>query len=254
MNLVLVHGFLGSAMNWSPILSRFERQTSIPGLQVRAFDLLGHAGRAFSGRPETITIEDVARDLADQIPFDVFVALGHSFGLRPVLKLSKLFPGRVQAIIAEDSSPEMRQESFEEIEPIFSSTPAPFATREEAKAFFERSWGPASAMGRFLLSNIRETSPGVHDWRFSAVAMRRLLQEASSHPLWSEWSSFPGPIEMVLGETSKFVSPEILKRCRENRKGLRLGVHQIAQAGHWVHADQPQAFFDCLIKVLKSLE
>jgi len=147
----------------------------------------------------------------------------------------------------------MKAENFDEIDRIFATTPAPFPTREAAKTFFESTYGSTSPMGRFLLSNVRESTSGLHDWRFSAVAMRKLLKEAATRPLWEEWRNFEGPIEMILGGSSTFVSSELLLRCQSERPGRAVNIHQVPQAGHWVHADQPQGFFDCLIRVLKNL-
>src|SRR4051812_17780229 len=102
-NLVLLHGFLGSALNWGPVLSRLRKKVS--GWNFLTPELLGHGQRANEGRELEPSSRAVAEDLLSQIPNEPFVALGHSFGLRPLLSISQIRPKMIEALIVEDASP-----------------------------------------------------------------------------------------------------------------------------------------------------
>ena len=101
------------------------------------------------------------------------------------------------------------------------------------------------------MTNIRETSPGVHTWRFESQKLRDLLEESYQFPLWKEWSDFEGTVHMILGSEGSYVPPDRLKLCLEQRAGKLTRVVQIPQSGHWVHADQPELFCSELVKVLR---
>ena len=253
MKVVFVHGFLGSALNWQPIVEKMKKR--IPkdiGYSFQAIDLLGH-GQKSDARRSDLKLEDLAEDFLKEVGSEPFIAVAHSFGLRPVLKLVSLKSQHLpQALIVEDSSPTVSERGFEELKRIFEDVPVPFDSREAAKQALEKIFGEQSKMARFLMTSIREISPGVHSWRFNKEAMYGLLKEGFNNPMWSEWEAYPGPVYLILGGDSSFVPKERRQEMVERRKGLITESIQIAQSGHWVHADQPDIFADELSKILKN--
>ena len=248
MRVVFIHGFLGSAANWGPILHRLRQDPRSTSWELVAVDLLGHGRRSHTDQP--ITLKSIVDDLQSQIPDGPFVGVGHSFGLRPLLKLADRDPGRVHRIVAEDSSPALSRQGAEELTQIFRQTPVPFSSRELARAHLDATWGEGSKMSRFLLSNIREQSAEVHTWRFDAPKLAALLEESIEESLWTEWARYPGRVSMILGGSSSFVTAERLEECLAKRAGKALEVVKIAGAGHWVHSDQPAAFVEQLIGII----
>ncbi len=252
MNLVLVHGLLGSSLNWGPILTRLRSTPELSNWTFTAVDLLGHAYRQVPAEKLDISMDEMADDLLAQFPPGPVVALGHSFGLRPLLEITSRYPDRLTAIIAEDSGPEIKPSSFEFLRKVFDQTPVPFSSRETAKEFFEKTFGVGSALARFLLSNIQEKSPANHNWRFAHGPLRALLERVAHSNQWREWEAFEGPIYMIRGELSDFISSEGAAECIARRKAKVTELYQINQSGHWVHSEQAGAFTECLIKVLKK--
>lgn len=248
---VLVHGYLGSALNWGPVISRLRAHPELVGWEYSAVNLLGHAYRPLASGQNEITLEEMARDLESQIPAGSFYALGHSFGLRPLLKFNSLFPGRLQGLIAEDSVPQISPNSFNFLRTIVEETPVPFPDRESVRKYFDDLFPADKALSRFLQSNIRPDAQGLMNWRFHAPALAYLLQESYRTPLWNEWSQFDKPVHMIVGELSTYVTPEILMRCQSTRAAATV-VHQISQSGHWVHVDQFELFMNCLVNILKD--
>lgn len=252
MNLVCVHGFLGSSLNWGPVMNRLKAIFG-DALTITAVDLLGHGRRAGEPVPRPLTLEAVTDDLEKQLPPGPFVGLGHSFGLRPLLLFAERYPERVPALIIEDSSPVLSDAGFAQLRQIFDEIRLPVGTREEAKVEVEKLFGPGTPMSRFLLSNVRETADGQQDWRFAKEALRELLNEAHVQNLWREWESFAGPLYMILGENSKHVGPVVAKECISRRRGKPTEEVWISGAGHWVHADQLEVFVREVSTILRRL-
>ncbi len=255
--LVLLHGFMGSALNWGPILTRLKSRPELRGWSFVTPDMLGHGGRrgpeALSY--ETLTHKALVEDLKLQIPTEApLVLLGHSFGLRPFLSLcaDPEWTHRIQALIVEDASPEITGDNATRLHKILERVPVPFRSRLEAKQKIEELFAGDSRLAAFLFSNIRSKKADEHDWRFDREGLLSLLKEAENSPLWSEWSKYSGPVYVFRGEHSEHLTPERLEKALVARGSLETHVIQIAQSGHWIHSDQADAFADELVKVLKK--
>ena len=236
-------------MNWSPILSKFKTDPRLQDFECVAYDLLAHGRRGAESLPEPIDLETVARDLLRQIPDGPFIGVGHSYGLRPLLEISAWHPDRLKQLVVEDSSPVLSGAGFGQLTSIFDEVPFPCASREEAKRILESIYGEGQ-LSKFLLSNVREIQPGVHDWRFPKATLQVLLKDAQTRHLWKEWENYPGPVSMIVGKNSAHVSPSRVEECVSRRLGKVTDVEWIEGAGHWVHADQPQLFFEALVRSL----
>jgi pimeloyl-ACP methyl ester carboxylesterase len=253
VKLLFVHGFLGSAPNWGPIINKLRADPRCEGWELQAVDLLAHGRRGREPVPRPLTLEAIAADLDNLFSGDDWIGVGHSFGLRPLLRLAQRNPARFTRIVAEDSSPLLSDAGYSSLAKIFDEVPAPFPSREEARASLNVSFGIDTALSRFLLSNIRELAPGVHNWRFDRDALRELLWESRSCPLWPEWRSFAGPIHMILGAQGSYVPEDRLGECLESRPApLRTDVVRIEGAGHWVHSDRPVEFVEQLVRMITS--
>lgn len=254
--LVLVHGFMGSALNWGPILTRLRSRPELRDWNFVVPDLLGHGGRRGQDalNYETLSHQKLVEDLKSQIPDGPdLVVLGHSFGLRPLLSLATdpKFSARIKALIVEDASPEITPDNAQRLREILSKVPVPFASRGVAKESIDALFRDDPRLAAFLFSNIRKAADGTQDWRFDKPGLLGLLEEAEKSPLWSEWSKYSGPVYVIRGEQSEHLTPARLQRALEARRGLTTQVIQIPQSGHWIHSDQPDVFTEELIKILK---
>jgi pimeloyl-ACP methyl ester carboxylesterase len=255
MNLLFVHGFMGSALNWSSVRYKIENLANQSGfdLKTHAVDLLGHASKRSSRDLKTYKTahEALAHELLLDIKnFAPIVAVGHSFGLRPLLLIAKNNPGLIPTLIVEDASPELSEESCFFLFNVLNKTPTPFRTRESAREYFNNRYNPVLA--RFLLSNIRGFEENsVHDWRFDKTFLEMLLNEARNNPLWDEWQSYSGKTFLITGEKSAlFNDPTVLEKMTQNRLPHALPHSQIKNSGHWIHSDQQEDFCKTLFEIL----
>ena len=252
-NAIFVHGFLGSALNWGPILTNLRRSPDLADWTFSTVDLLGHGGRRSSplGPYTRLNLDLVAQDLwlqcKDKAPF---VALGHSFGLRPILKLYSQHPEAFAGIIVEDSSPVVDPQNYQMIREILTDTPVPFKSRSMAQDFFSKKY--PGKLGAFLLSNIREDPDSkTFNWRFDLVGLRDLLDEVSANAQWKEWESIRVPVKIIRGASSDFLTKSRVLEMQSKLKNPA-DVFEIANAGHWVHSDNDAGFSDQTVKIFNS--
>lgn len=258
MNLIFVHGFMGSALNWSSVRYKIESLANQSSLELKthAVDMLGHASKRSSRDLKSYKTahEALAQELLSDIKdFAPIVAVGHSFGLRPLLLIAKENPELIPNLIVEDASPELSAESCFFLFNVLNKTPTPFRTRESAREYFNNRYTPQLA--RFLLSNIKSLEEsGLHDWRFDRTFLEQLLTEAEKNPLWDEWNSYSGNTYLISGEKSAlFSDPEVLKKMLQRRLPHKLPHSEIKDSGHWIHSDQQEAFCKALFEILTSI-
>jgi esterase len=257
--LVLVHGFLGASNNWLGVVSKLKAHTSLKEWDVFCADLRWHSADPDrfvappEGPPSTMLVaKTLAADLG-KLPATELVVVGHSFGLRPLLKIlaQDLVPDKqILLLVAEDSTPELSGHGTQMLEKILSQTPVPFVSREAARQFFDESYGASSALSRFLLSNIREDETrGGHTWRFSEHLLLQLLRSSVAESLQNEWCEIKTPVHMIVGKHSEHLTPELARHWQKMRveKSLPTELTFIEGAGHWVHAEQPDHFVQALV-------
>lgn len=251
--VLFLHGFMGSAMNWSPCRTLLEKKLLERGLSLKthAIDLLGHAQNHANANYTGSAHEAMTLDLEKQMSSQgSAIVVAHSFALRPALLLGKKNPELIPYLIVEDSSPQLSQVGYDFLTGVLAA-PTPFSGRGEAKDYFDSKYGLQSPLSRFFLSNIRNGVGSTQaDWRFDKAFLLKLLSEALGHDLWDTWQSYAGKLHFIYGEKSPAINPELITKMTSLRQGLE--VTCIEDAGHWIHAEKPEAFADCLIKIIEN--
>ena len=255
---VFLHGLMGYGSNWRKITSGLEKTE-----RVLTYDQRGH-GRSM--KPLSgYAAEDYADDLfliSQELGWDKFILVGHSMGGRSALMFAHKFPEKLEKLVLEDIGPESDQEAPQYYRELMGLVPTPFASKLAAKEFFMnefpqrlRKFANSSGkrarqienidtLGQYLYSNVIEREDQKVDWRFSPEAIHQsvLLGRAKDH--WSELRSLPVETLVIRGANSTELSHEVFqKMCLSNP---RVQGVEIPNAGHWVHADQPQLFLRAL--------
>ena len=120
------------------------------------------------------------------------------------------------------------------------------SSRKEAAEHLE-NYIPDKGTRQFLLKNLYWISDGQLGLRTN-IAVLKNAAEAIGAPIEVE-VSFLKPVLFLYGGNSNYINPEtdtpiILDFFPKAE------VTKIENAGHWLHADQPQQFFETLTKWL----
>lgn len=241
--LVFLHGLMGAGQNWRPIARLFE-----PQFHILTFDQRGH-GRSFHAE-NAYHPRDFAGDLRhilDELGWASVTLVGHSMGGRNALEFAHLFPSRVRALVLEDIAPDANWTAVDRIARLLAAVPTPFANRAEMRAFFETeyakriAWYPQpEVIARFLQTNMIEKPDGTYDWRFDRAGIFRSMEEGRREDRWDALRNLKMPTLIVRGGDSQDLTPELFAQMR--RELPTAEAVEIPGAGHWVHADQPEAF------------
>jgi pimeloyl-ACP methyl ester carboxylesterase len=96
-SILLLHGVQSSQLTWW----RLKTDLGDLGWRVHAVDLLGHGSRHADG-PDSLSMDDLARDVLAQVAGPVDVLAGHSLGSIVALTLAGLAPGYCHRVVIED--------------------------------------------------------------------------------------------------------------------------------------------------------
>ncbi|MCQ4158403.1 alpha/beta fold hydrolase [Roseomonas sp. GC11] len=230
--LILLHGLFGQAQNFASVQKMLAARR-----RVIALDLRNHGHSPHDARMDYPAMAaDVAETLAGEGPFHL---LGHSMGGKVAMTLALTQPGRVASLIVADIAPVTYPPAFRPYAEAMQALPlSPGLTRREADAALAAAV-PGPGVRGFLLQNLRlDANPPA--WRIGLDAIATALPVIEDAPPLPEGARFGGPVLVLGGENSDYIRPE--------HRVLFLGLFPAARfatlkgAGHWLHAEKPEAF------------
>ena len=234
--LVLLHGLFGMARNLGAIARAFA-----PTHRVIALDLRNHGASPHASPADYPTMAaDVIHTLA-QMGVAQTALMGHSMGGKLAMQIALTHPHVISRLAIADIAP-VRYPPRNA--PVLAAMRAinlhPGLTRAEAEAVLEAAQ-PDPAIRAFLLQNLR-----LHDADSRGPAWRAGLAEIeASLPAIEGWeppatAPYPGRTLFIAGAQSNFIQPEHRPLIRALFPAVRFVT--MKNAGHWVHADNPEAF------------
>jgi pimeloyl-ACP methyl ester carboxylesterase len=240
---VLLHGFLGSARNLATLARGLAAR--LPDLDLVAFDLTGHgASPPLPPAADSATLAgDVlasARSLGLKFPL---VLVGHSLGGRVALRAAGLAPASVGAVTLLDISPGPLdgEGGVERLLAALLRAPDTFAGRGEARATLLDA-GLPSELAEWLLLNL-ESVGGIYRWRVDRRALADLHGRIAREDLWPV---IEGPRSWRLRCVRGGASPHVSQRDAARLLEAGCPVVTIEGAGHFLHAERPQAVIDAV--------
>lgn len=251
--LVLLHGLMGSGANWRKVTSSLQDD-----YRILLYDQRGH-GRSFqpaSGyRPE-----DYADDLhliLQELGWSQVFLVGHSMGGRNALNFAARFPDMVHKLVIEDIGPDASERAIARMIQLIESVPTPFGSRQEAKKFLRGDFlemfkdrQNIDSISLYFYSNVMELADGTVDWRFSKPAILESVRMGRARERWDEVRHLRMPTLLLRGSHSEELSRAVYERMLAENP--RIHGLEIPESGHWVHADQPEAFVRALREFLQS--
>ncbi|WP_444677689.1 alpha/beta fold hydrolase [Halomonas sp. E19] len=230
--LVVVHGLLGSADNWRSHVKQWQQAR-----RVVAVDLRNH-GR--SPHAEGMHYAQMAGDLLalmDSLAIERAHLLGHSMGGKVVISLARLAPERVASLIVADIAPLPYSHGHDAVFAGLRSVDAgkPASRREADELLAEHVEDRATRL--FLATNLERGEQGL-ELRIGLRQIEAGYSDIMQGPAGE--GAYEGPTLLLRGGRSHYVTdamrPEILAVLPQAE------IRTLEQAGHWLHAEQPEAF------------
>ena len=252
--MLFLHGILGTRANWRGVARRFVEARS--GWGAILVDLREHGDSLGLGGPHTLAAaaSDVA-ELERALGLPVQGALGHSFGGKVVLEWLKDRAGRRTECWVIDASPSATEADGDatataSVLQALSELPRQWSSREAFVSAVTDA-GQPPGIAQWLAMNLRRTEDGSRTFGPDLGVIQTLIEDYARTDLWAVVEAPPEPttLDLVIGDRSNAFSDADRTRLGEiTARNSRVSMHIVADAGHWVHVDAP----DALVALLTS--
>lgn len=242
--LIIIHGFLGMSDNWKSI----GRDLAKSGYRVHLLDVRNH-GRSFYD--EVFTYEAMVSDVVSYMDHHHLASanvLGHSMGGKIAMMLASLHPDRVDKLIVADIAPKPYRAHHTDILDALQSVD--FNTMPSREDVNEHMFSRLKDAGvvAFLLKSLYWESPEQLAFRFN-VPVLAASNESIGQELPKDYR-YDGPTMFLRGANSDYIKDKDQPRIKTHFPKSVLVT--LKDAGHWLHAEQPEAFAESTKAFLKK--
>jgi len=239
--LIVLHGFLGSLDNWLTLGKKLAEN-----YQVILVDQRNHGKSFHSDQWSYDDMVDDLKNLIDHYQFKSPILLGHSMGGKTVMQYAAYHDGEIEKMIVADMGPKFYPVHHQKILEGLTAIPIDsINSREEADSFLKEYVENVSTR-TFLLKNIARSSDGF-SWKMNLNVLRDQVAEIGkelNYRLPIDTSSM-----FLRGGASDYVLDEDWEDIKSIFPNSQLDT--VDSAGHWLHAEKPQAFYDKVMNYLR---
>lgn len=239
---IILHGFLGMSDNWKTLGRKFSEQ----GYEVHLVDQRNH-GR--SPHDAAFNYEVLIRDLeqyCDSYKLSNIVLLGHSMGGKVSMLFAAKYPQIVSKLIVADISPRYypvhHQTILEGLSALNLDVLTSRKEADEVLANYVSEFGTR----QFLLKNLYWVEKGKFALRVNLKVLKDNVEEIGEALPTN--SIFKGDTLFLRGDKSDYILEQDETLIKIHFPNSVLVT--INNAGHWLHTENPDTFFESLVSFL----
>lgn len=242
--LVILHGYFGMSDNWKTLGNQFAED-----YQVHLIDQRNH-GRSFHA--DEFNYKILAEDLHNYIQYhqlESIYLVGHSMGGKTAMLFAVTYPDLVDKLIVVDISPKAYKPHHNAI--LAGLNSIKFSIQNTRKLVDEQlqNYIPELGVRQFLMKNVYWKEKGVLDYRFNLQSLTENNPEVGKS--LPENTKFDKETLFLKGEKSGYIT---------NNESLIINPHfsnhkiiEIANSGHWLHAENPKQFYEEVCQFLHQI-
>ncbi|XP_027915188.1 abhydrolase domain-containing protein C22H12.03-like [Vigna unguiculata] len=265
---VFLHGILGCRKNWGSFARRLALE--FPTWQFLLVDLRCHGDSASMKKTGPHTVASAASDvlkLVRDLRITPRVLVGHSFGGKVVLSMvdqaAKPLARPVRAWVLDATLGKVRAGGDGEDHPaelisFLRTLPKEISTKQEVvRALIQQ--GFSNDVAQWVVTNLRPSSSGgsqssSFSWVFDLRGIAEMYQSYEETNLWQLVEDVPRGVHMNFLKAERSLHRWALEDFRRihaaeevaAEEGGGVEMHVLEDAGHWVHADNPDGLFRIL--------
>jgi pimeloyl-ACP methyl ester carboxylesterase len=230
--LIILHGLFGSADNWLSIAKGLENDFTTYLLDLRNHGDSGHQ----TEWNYKVMAEDLLEFMEDH-QLEKAHLLGHSMGGKICMTFALSHPDLVERLIIVDIAPRYYPVHHQTIlEGLNSIDMARISSRREADEALEKHV-KERGVRQFLLKSLGRNEQGKFMWKINLPVITEQIENVGA--AIEKEGRFEHPTLFMGGENSKYIQDS----DKEEIEGIFPNAHiiKIKNAGHWIHAEQPEA-------------
>jgi pimeloyl-ACP methyl ester carboxylesterase len=233
--LILLHGLFGASNNWGTVAKHFSQH-----YLVICVDLRNHGRSPHSASQSYANMADDLLELCDALNLERIHLLGHSLGGKVAMQFATHHPDRVEKLIVVDMAIRAYADAHTHlIDAMMAIDLTTLQSRHEVDKILSNSI-PQAMVRQFLLMNLIKSDSNLA-WRINLAALKTNypgLQQAVCENAYYE-----KPCLFIRGEHSDYVKDADTEQIKTNFINAQFAS---LPTGHWIHAEQPQAFIEVI--------
>lgn len=240
-HLIILHGLFGSGDNWWTLAKRYGES-----FDTHVLDLRNH-GR--SDHDPDMSYDLMAADVgwymsAEQI--DSAHIVGHSMGGKVAMWLALQHPNLVNKLVVADIAPREHPPGHEDILTALCSLELSLLQSREQADEQISDLVPSPSVRQFLLKNLTRSRTRGFEWKMNLPAIREHYDLIRGWPGTRSQHSSAEALFLV-GTRSDYITIDDSDEIAEIFPRARFVD---MDAGHWLHAERPDEFFQETISFL----
>jgi esterase len=250
--LIILHGLYGSSDNWVTIAKSLGEKFT-----VYLPDQRNHGQSPHDKIHDYNSMRDDLHELAVDLKLHKFFLVGHSMGGKTAISFTLKWPEMINGLLVADISPFVNENNKHEafnkhrniLEAIISVDLSLISTRVQAEKILEKKISSEKERG-FVLKNLQRNAGSTFSWKLNASALLNNLHKIMEG---IDRSSFIGeqitgfPVIFLKGADSDYLPSSDFRDIQKVFPAAEF--IKVPNAGHWIHADQPEE----VVKNIKKL-
>lgn len=231
--LLVFHGLFGMLDNWGSFGKEFGEF-----FPTHIVDLRNH-GKSFHS--DDMNLEVMTEDILNYMnahQLEKVNLLGHSLGGKTVMTFAISHPDKVEKLIVVDMAPKAypphHQGIIKALQMVDFSV---LKSRQEVEVTLA-DYIPEKSVIQFLAKNLYWTDEKLLNWRFNLKTLAEKYNDFVASAV--KYGTYSGETLFIGGAKSNYILPQdeyLIKQQFPKSK-----IISIAQAGHWVQAENPKDF------------
>lgn len=239
--LVVLHGLFGMGDNWASLARRWADESHF---EVHLLDMPNH-GRSY--KTEHFDYESMAADVLEYLESNHITPsnlLGHSMGGKTAMLLATLRPDVVERLIVVDIAPRYYPVHHTFIIEALRSLNLKTNSRSDVEDQLSQKIDQPD-IRMFLLKSLHRTSDGF-EFRFNLDVIADNIEEVGR--ALPDYAVYQGPALFLRGNRSDYIRDSDIPLITKHFPNAR--VETVNNAGHWIHAEQPDKVFTLVTQFL----
>lgn len=240
--LIILHGLFGMLDNWMTLAKRFGEFYEV--------HLLDQRNHGHSFHHPIHDYPSMASDLVQYLETKKLKSinlLGHSMGGKTAMLTACLHPELIDKLIVVDIAPKYYAPHHQEIiKGLYAVKSANIRSRKEADQILSKHFDN-TGIRMFLLKNLYWKTKENLDFRFNLDGIVSQISEIGS--ALNEDMLFEKPTLFIDGEKSDYILESDIDKIESHFPDYE--IEPIANAGHWVHAENPDLFWEKVMHFLQ---
>jgi pimeloyl-ACP methyl ester carboxylesterase len=240
--LIILHGLFGSCDNWLTLGKLFGEQ-----FHTYVVDQRNHGRSPHTNEWSYELMADDLKEFMQQQNIQKATLIGHSMGGKVVMTFAQKYEQYINKLIVADIAPRYYAPHHQSVIAALQAVNLPtIKSRKEAEDVMMGVLQDNDVV-QFLMKNLYREGDS-YAWRMNLPVIIEKIENIGAAQTFEKPVSVP--TLFVRGSRSNYIRSEDEATIQQNFSDVKIVT--IENAGHWVQAEQPQAFFDVVVEFCRG--